>query len=496
MKQVGIDAGDNFVKRISILCVALIGVGLMTNSGLAQDATFDLRFQSRRQILDESTKSERTVLEEVERSWLPKQTAFIVCDVWDAHHFLNAVRRLEEFAPRMNEVLKEARKRGATIIHSPSDCMAAYENHAARKRAVAAPAAKNKPKDIEHWCSRIPSEEQAVYPIDQSGEDEHAGPREHTQWVAKLKEMGRNPGMPWKTQSELIEIDADRDFISDRGDEVWNILEQREIKNVILVGVHLNMCVLGRPFGLRQMVRNGKRVALMRDMTDCMYNPQCWPYVDHFTGNDLMISHVERYVCPTITSDQFLGGEVFRSKFDKRPQADLLPAESLGKRDRATFETQWSLISVPSDWKTATDGAITEFMGVVWYRCTVRVPSDWAGEKELSLSMPSSRQGRVSVWLNSYKQDKSSVTASRTEIRIDPRRLLLDDVNWLVVRLDSPNAPNLGFSVAPELRSTKGAFVLKGRWQFRLEVDAGRNWSYIRIPAKFGGSTDMLFEPK
>ena len=33
-------------------------------------------------------------------------------------------------------------------------------------------------------------------------------------------------------------------------------------------GVHTNMCVLGRPFGLRQMARLGKNTALVRDMTD------------------------------------------------------------------------------------------------------------------------------------------------------------------------------------------------------------------------------------
>ena len=40
------------------------------------------------------------------------------------------------------------------------------------------------------------------------------------------------------------------------------------------LGVHTNMCVLGRPFGLRQMAKNGKNVVLMRDMTDTMYNPR------------------------------------------------------------------------------------------------------------------------------------------------------------------------------------------------------------------------------
>ena len=63
------------------------------------------------------------------------------------------------------------------------------------------------------------------------------------------------------------------DAISDSGVEIWNLLEERGINNVILLGVHTNMCVLGRPFGLRQMAKNGKNVVLMRDMTDTMYNP-------------------------------------------------------------------------------------------------------------------------------------------------------------------------------------------------------------------------------
>ncbi|MEO8494236.1 MAG: nicotinamidase, partial [Planctomycetota bacterium] len=219
-------------------------------------------------------------------TWNASETAVIVCDVWDLHHSQNAVRRLEEFAPRLDEVLKEARRRGATIIHSPSDCMNAYADHPARARAIETPQAADLPDDIKSWCSRIPAEEQAVYPLDQSDGGDDDDPEEHKVWASHLKTLGRNPGLPWQKQSDLITIDAEADYISDRGDEVWSILAQRGIKNVILTGVHVNMCVLGRPFGLRQMARNGKHVVLMRDMTDTMYNPARWPYVSHFTGND------------------------------------------------------------------------------------------------------------------------------------------------------------------------------------------------------------------
>ena len=288
----------------------------------AEDLSLKLRYQE-----ETSPNSGRFHQLLRDENWNPKETAIIVCDVWDLHHCKNAVDRLTEFVPRLNEVLNEARQRGVTIIHSPSDCMPAYVDHAARQRAIKTPPAAKLPKDIEFWCSRIPAEEKAAYPVDQSDGGEDDDPEVHKQWAAHLTELGRNAGTPWKTQNELITIDEAQDYISDRGDEVWNILENRGIKNVILTGVHTNMCVLGRPFGLRQMKRNGKQVVLMRDMTDTMYNPQRWPYVSHFTGTDLIISHVERFVCPTITSDQFLGGEPFRFKNDKRPHVVIVMAE-------------------------------------------------------------------------------------------------------------------------------------------------------------------------
>src|SRR5437867_489672 len=74
-----------------------------------------------------------------EATWNPKQTAVIVCDMWDSHHSLNAVKRVGEIAPRMNHVLEKARDMGMLIIHAPSSCMEPYKDHPGRKRAQDAP---------------------------------------------------------------------------------------------------------------------------------------------------------------------------------------------------------------------------------------------------------------------------------------------------------------------------------------------------------------------
>lgn len=248
--------------------------------------------------------------------WNPNETAVVICDMWDYHHSYNATKRVGEIAPRMNRLVAKMRERGVLIVHAPSSCMGFYKDHPARKRAQAAPRASNQPKDIGQWCNSIPGEEMKLYPIDQSDGGDDDDPKIHTTWAAHLKSIGRNPKVPWKRQIETIAIDSERDIISDQGREIWNVMEQRGIKNVMLVGVHTNMCVLGRPFGLRQMSKNGRNTVLVRDMTDTMYNPARRPFVSHYRGTDLIVEHIEKYIAPTITSDQIIGGKPFTFKWD------------------------------------------------------------------------------------------------------------------------------------------------------------------------------------
>ncbi len=268
------------------------------SASLTAEAPLKLSLQTR-----DHGGTPRTAVE----SWQPSDTAIIVCDMWDLHTCHRAVLRGAEMAPRMNEVLEKARAAGVLIIHAPSACMAAYEGTPARQRAVEAPPAARIPNQIGEWCKQIPTEEVAIYPIDQSDGGNDDTPEEKEKWTAELVAKGVNPKQPWTKQTDTLRIDQETDAISDSGIEIWNLLESRNIDNVILMGVHVNMCVSGRPFGLRQMAKNGKNVVLMRDLTDSMYNPKRWPFVSHVEGTARYIAHVEKHISPTITSDQILG---------------------------------------------------------------------------------------------------------------------------------------------------------------------------------------------
>jgi nicotinamidase-related amidase len=248
---------------------------------------------------------DRFTVVEKKVEWDPKKTAIIICDAWDDHWCKSAARRVRELAGPLNEAVKAARAKGVFVIHAPSTVTKFYKDTPQRKRAQDAPFAKTPvPLSTEErwgtaWCWPDPKREPAL-PID----DEDMG----CDCAVKCKVRDA-----WTRQIAAINV-ADEDAITDDGQETWNLLQARGIENVALCGVHLNMCVLGRPFGIRQLVRLGKNVALVRDLTDTMYNPERAPKVNHFAGTDLVFEHVEKYWCPTFTSTDLTGKPAFRFK--------------------------------------------------------------------------------------------------------------------------------------------------------------------------------------
>lgn len=309
------------VRYLSLTAIAAFTLG--SPSPLKADEELSLSLRTRREVQPSTGR-----FFELERNekWSPAQTAVIVCDMWDSHSCKNAVLRVEELVPRMNELLHALRDRGVTIIHSPSDCMEYYKDHPGRSLALQTPKANNLPPLISKWCYKIPAEEQSLYPLDQSDGGNDDDPEQKRLWQEELISQGLKPMSPWKSEHPGLDIKPG-DFVSDRGEEVWSILEQRQIRNVMIMGVHTNMCVLGRPFGLRNLAQYGKNVVLVRDMTDTMYNPNMPPYVNHFSGTDLIIEHIEKYVCPTISSNQILGGHEFRFSKDLRATVLVAVAE-------------------------------------------------------------------------------------------------------------------------------------------------------------------------
>ena len=237
------------------------------------------------------------------QQWDAAKTAIIICDMWDQHWCKGATKRVSELAPHMNNVLNIAREKGILIVHSPSECMKFYKDYPQRKFAekYALPTDK-----AEEGRELLPTEKDAVWPIDQSNGGCNDTPRCTERY-------------PWIKENGLLEI-KENDVISDSGNEMIRMFKEKGINRVILMGVHTNMCVVNRPFGLRNMSSYGMNVALMRDLTDVMYDARQAPFVNHFNGLGLMIEYIEKYIAPTVLSTDLTDKPPFRFAEDPRVQ--------------------------------------------------------------------------------------------------------------------------------------------------------------------------------
>jgi nicotinamidase-related amidase len=215
------------------------------------------------------------------RTLAPDQVAALVCDMWDNHWCRGAARRVDEMAPRMNAMLKKIRDAGIPVIHAPSDVMDFYKDYPQRRLMAAISRTEPPPERTMV---------EPALPIDDSDGGCDTDDQTHK---------------AWKRQHPAIEI-APGDMISDNGLEVYSFLRARGAGNLIVMGVHTNMCVLNRKFAIKQMTKWGVNCILVRDMTDAMYDPKDRPHVSHEQGTELVIQHIERYWAPSILSSELI----------------------------------------------------------------------------------------------------------------------------------------------------------------------------------------------
>jgi nicotinamidase-related amidase len=242
-----------------------------------------LQFQYRRQTLiqDNGYSRWKTVEEEVFLS--SAAAAVIVVDMWDRHWCSGATARGGVLAGRINSFVKSAREKGVLIVHAPSETMDFYAGQPARERFLAGTGAAPVP-------GRITVADHPM-PIDASdgGSD-----------TPELDKYPPNTRV-WTRQTETIEIDQSADLVcGDEGEALFPHLRARGIRNVIFTGVHTNMCILHRSFGIKNMLRQGFSPVLVRDLTDAMYNPAKPPYVSHEDGTRLVVEYIEKFYCPTV----------------------------------------------------------------------------------------------------------------------------------------------------------------------------------------------------
>ncbi len=212
-----------------------------------------------------------------ERTVPAKEIALVVCDMWDKHWCRGASERVDVLAKKMAPVVELARSKGVLVVHAPSETMDFYKDTPQRRRIAELPRAELRPS--------LALTDQPL-PIDDSNGGCDTSDKFYKAWTREHADIPIAP----------------EDVISDNGLDIYTIMKLRGIRNLLVMGVHTNMCILNRSFGIRQMTKWGVRCILIRDLTDAMYNPQDRPNVSHREGTELVVQHIEKYWAPTVLS--------------------------------------------------------------------------------------------------------------------------------------------------------------------------------------------------
>ena len=96
------------------------------------------------------------------------------------------------------------------------------------------------------------------------------------------------------------------DLMPDTQAEVYAICQERGLSHLLYVGFHTQVCLLGKPMGLKNMKAAGLRCLLARGMTDAHpgYAPERGFTPDLNTRQ--VVAHFENHLAPTIHLEEEL----------------------------------------------------------------------------------------------------------------------------------------------------------------------------------------------
>jgi hypothetical protein len=184
--------------------------------------------------------------------------------------------RVDAIVPRMNKALDAARELGMTVMLSPSDVVDNYVGYPQREAVFALPKIPV-PTVVEVTCPPVP---------DAGG------------CACGRERCAVNYG--WDGMHPALRI-GETDLMPDTQQEVYSICQQNHLTHLIYVGFHTQVCLLGKPMGLKAMKSAGLRCVLARDMTDAHpgYDPARGFTPD--LNTEQVIEHFEKYLAPTIS---------------------------------------------------------------------------------------------------------------------------------------------------------------------------------------------------
>lgn len=330
-------------SRFGFVLVLALGLKVVTTA-----ATFPVELQRRDPATGQPSVS-RTELD-------PARVGVVIVDMWNWHWCKTATARVGALVPRMKEVATQARALGMTIFWCPSDVA---DNYVGTVPYEAAFSATKMP---------LPTLTELNCPPAPDGGGCACG-RERCQV---------NYG--WDGMHPDLVMD-DRDFMPNDLPTLYSLCRQRGLTHLIYLGVHTQVCLLGKSIGLRNLTRAGFQCILARDLTDAhaRYDPAAGVTPETFTAD--VVAHFEKHLAPTIN---FADSLRRAGRWNDSIVVDPVRITPWGTPMRPHFFEQPVTVTLTAPWETnatlrytldgsALTASATEYRGPFEISATARV---------------------------------------------------------------------------------------------------------------------------
>ena len=206
----------------------------------------------------------------------PAKVAVVVVDPWNFHWCKTSAARVGALIPRMNRCLAAARSLGIQIFWCPTDVADNYVGTPAVEEANAVA-----PVPVPH-LTNLPD-----CPPAKDGGGCTCGKERclvNYGWDAMHPGLTIRPG----------------DLMPNDTVTLYSLAARKGIDHLIYMGVHTQVCLLGKSVGVRSMLATGMKCMLARDLTDAhgLYDPEHGVTPDDFTAD--VVAHFEKHLIPTI----------------------------------------------------------------------------------------------------------------------------------------------------------------------------------------------------
>ncbi|MCI0641131.1 MAG: hypothetical protein L0Y70_18805, partial [Gemmataceae bacterium] len=173
-----------------------------------------------------------------------------------------------------------------------------------------------------------------------------------------------------------------------------------------------------------------------------------------------------------------------------RLMCTMFAAASLGMIVTAAlaqdFGNSWQPLPVPGAWEDVSKGSLAKYDGHAWYRCWVKIPSDWKGS-DLSLFVEMVDNVHEAYWngvrvgsVGMFPPGFRDATATANSYTIAEKDVRAGAFNYLAIRVFDSGGKGGFKGTAPAVIHETRAIALQGDWQFRT----GDDLAWAKSPAE------------